>query len=181
MKHTIMLSTLLLICLAWAETTLAETNSAVRLHHESKDDVTGAGIAIEWPNFFDGLSRSSFVLTPGFSVGMLDADTPLTLDNRETIYPAYVYLSASAKYIISPFFEAGFDLGDLLVHEVFENEEAVFNIDTYYSAGIKVALHKRVGASVYYKAYQLVYQEESDSDQKHAYPEVVGISVSFQF
>jgi len=168
----------MLLVLLFVSVSNAET---IQFHYESKDDVTGVGVAIKWTDVLGELSASPFVLEPGFSFGMLDANTSLTISDRTTIYPVYVFLHASTDYIATPFFEAGIDVGDLIISETFENQDdnSSYDIDTYYSVGVKVALHKRFDIALYYKAYQLAYRKFDELNRHTVYPEVVGLSLSF--
>lgn len=180
MSRIFLFGILITSCLFCSITANAER---IRLQQEAKDDVEGISIAIQWPDLFDELSNSSFTITPGVSAGTLEADEPLTFNDRTRIYPVYAFLNFSTDYIITPFFEFGIDAGDILVNEIFETEEETrgYNIDTYYSVGLEIKLHKTTHVSFFYKAYQLAYQDVDETERHTVYPEVVGASLSLNF
>ena len=149
-------------------------STTVRLNNEIRDAHRSSGIAVtfkEWKN------ESSAVMSYGISANTLKSNLDLESSGRNRIYPVYMFIGASLNYPISPFIELGADLGDLIADKAFEGDGT--DVDAYYSLGMTFTYKKKIDVSLYYKIYDLYFNELDDPTLQNVSLDVAGISVSF--
>ena len=62
--------------------------------------------------------------------------------------------------MVTPYVEAGFDLGDSLIDDLYNNgEDEESLIDYYYAGGLSLSLDHNVSLLIYAKKYNLKFRE----------------------
>jgi len=130
----------------------AETVGQVSIHGENLDIGDAASVAIQSGNYLYG----------GLSLNHISSDVVIQIDNRKTINPLYFFIGLKYTSKVSPFIEAGIDLPEALIDEIFDNEDNAIDLTDYYlSSGLNFSINKKFGISVYAKKYVFKYQAMS--------------------
>lgn len=161
-----------------------EETISVRLNHES-DNADSADSAGGVSILFDIGEPKTFLVSLGFSANSIASDKNLAHAGRNNIYPFYGFVKFASTYRISPFFEFGVDLGDVLIedfedfmnhHEVDDNDSA---IDTYLSLGLTLKINKKMSASLYRKKYNVNFTEIGDTKINEVDSYMTGVSLTY--
>ena len=117
----------------------------------------------------------------GISANEIKSEKSLAAFGRKEINSWYMLVRFSGNYTITPFFEAGFDLGDALLEDLANdhknNDSAV---DYYFSLGVTYRINKQFGVSVYQKNTYVKYNEAT-GDRTEVDLEMMGISGYYYF
>ncbi len=171
--HMKNISNFIILCLVSFNAYATQAES-IRVNNEIKDEHRGAGISI----VFKQWNRNSLPVTyGGLSINTLKSNFPLEKENRNQIYPVYVFMGITLNYPISPFLELGMDLGDALEDKIFEGD--FLEVDIYYSYGLTITYKKAFDLSLYHKTYDLYFSEFADTRIQNANIDITGISISF--
>ena len=177
MKHYFLLT----LILSASFHAYGDETTSIRLNHESNNADSASGIAI----LFDIGKPKTFLVSLGFSANSISSDESLAHAGRNNIYPVYGFVKFASTYRISPFFEFGIDLGDVLIedfeefinhHEEEDNDSA---IDTYLSLGLTLKINKKMTASLYRKMYNINFSEVGFSTINEVDLYMTGASLSY--
>lgn len=102
------------------------------------------------------------ILYGGFSLNNIRSSTTIQRHNRDHIYPVYVAIGLRAPWTISPYIEAGVDLGDYIIDGVFDDEtDSIDEIDYYFSGGLEISFNKAFSIMVFAKDYTFKFKDDS--------------------
>ena len=120
----------------------------------------------------------------GISANEINSKVNLAPYGRKEINSWYMLVKFSGNYTITPFFEAGFDLGDALLEDLFESANVDENhdsaVDYYFSLGVTYKISKQYGVSVYQKNTYVKYNE-STGERSEVDLEMIGVSAFYYF
>ena len=118
----------------------------------------------------------------GLSLNYIHSSEIIGFNNRQTIYPVYVFFGLKAPLMVTPYVEAGFDLGDALIDDLYNNgEDEESLIDYYYAGGLSFSLDHRISLLIYAKKYNLKFREYFMAPTVKNRPETYGVGLSMQF
>jgi len=96
----------------------------------------------------------------GLSLNYIESSTVIQYSNRKTIYPLYIFMGFRAPWKLSPYIELGADLPEALIEDLFDNKDDALNqIDYYYSAGLELFITDKFSLSLHAKKYNFIFQE----------------------
>lgn len=150
----------------------------IRLNSEASGGDTASGVS-----FLETLSgtKSKDVFKYGMSINHISSDFALARNGRTYINPVYLFANFSLNYAISPFFEAGVDLGETFINDLVDGDNR--DVDIYYGLGLNLTIDKTLTLSAYYKYYDIYFIE--DPNMPYLIDEVnlslTGVSLSYRF
>ena len=150
----------------------------VRLNSEASGSNTANGVS-----FLDTLSgnKSKEVFKYGMSINHISSGLAVARNGRTYINPVYLFANFSLNYAISPFFEAGVDLGDKFINDLVDGDNR--DVDFYYQFGLSLNIDKTLSLSAYYRYYDIYFIE--DPSYPYLIDEVnlslTGVSLTYQF
>lgn len=102
----------------------------IRLNNEISGTDRAYGIS-----FLDSLSssKSKTVFKYGMSLNHISSDLALARYGRTYINPVYLFANFSLNYALTPFLEAGVDLGDKFINDLVDGDNS--DVDFYYGFG----------------------------------------------
>lgn len=117
----------------------------------------------------------------GISINHISSNQALAINNRDYINPMYVFVNYSLNYTVSPFIEAGFDLGDHLINDTFDRDQQ--DRDAYYALGLSLKLNKSLSLAAYYKKYYILFIPDPTFPEEidRVNLSLTGISLSYRF
>ena len=122
----------------------------VVLHSENLETGSAASIGIYGGDIIYG----------GFNFSYITSTTILQRNNRSTIYPVYFTLGLRGPWKISPYIEAGVDVADFIIDEIFDDEnDSIDETDYYFSGGLEFSVTDRVYLSAFVKEYSFIYKD----------------------
>jgi hypothetical protein len=150
----------------------------VRLNSETSGSETASGVS------FLGTAtspKSKQVFKYGVSFNHVSSNIALARNGRAYINPVYLFANFSLNYAVSPFFEAGVDLGDKFLNDLVDGDNR--DVDFYYQFGLSFNINKTLNLSAYYKYYDIYFVDDP------SYPYIIdevnlsltGVSLSYQF
>lgn len=150
-----------------------ESGARISVHGESMENGTASSIAI---------AGGSDIIYGGISLNHIQSSKVIQYGNRKEIYPIYVFFGFQAPWRIAPYIEAGFDLGDSLINDLYGNQDDDTDlVDHYYAGGLIYSVTDTLSFSVYAKKYKFEFREFYSAPTEKVRPESHGIGVSFRF
>ena len=150
----------------------------IRLNSEVSANDKAYGIS-----FLDTVSsaKATQVFKYGMSVNHISSDIALARNGRTYINPVYLFANFSLNYAISPFFEAGVDLGDKFINDLVDGDNR--DVDFYYQFGLSLNIDKTLVLSAYYKYYDIYFIEDPSLSYiiDEANLSLAGVSLSYRF
>ncbi len=124
--------------------------------------------------------EAGHIIYLGLSLNYIKSSNVIQNGNRKTILPLYFVISVKAPWKISPFVEVGSDIGDAVYRDLFHSEEdAINDVDYYYSGGIEVSINDKTSFVFYSKKYNFLYREFSILNRSR--PDGYGAGVLVRF
>ena len=127
-------------------------------------------------------SGDADVFYGGLSLNYIHSSKIIQYNNRQTIYPVYVFFGLKAPLKFTPYVEAGFDLGDALIDDLYntgEDEDSL--IDYYYAGGFSLSLDNRTSLQFYAKKYILRFRDYYLAPTIENRLESYGVGLSVRF
>jgi len=122
------------------------------------------------------------VVYGGLSLNYIHSSEIIGFDNRQTIYPVYVFFGLKAPFRFTPYIESGFDLGDSLIDDLYNNgEDEESLIDYYYAGGFSLSIDSRTSLQFFAKKYNLKFREYFMAPTVKNRPESYGVGLSVRF
>lgn len=145
------------------------------VYAENSNQLRAKGASVYSPFSFETVTGKF-----GISFSEIEADENIE-NNRKIIHPWYIYVNASLKSRVSPFIEAGFDLGDSILDEISNVQNDDEYVDFYYMIGGAIKLTKEFSVSFYKKWYEFKYYDSVLSQKNEADLSTYGVSVNYLF
>ncbi len=118
----------------------------------------------------------------GLSLNYIHSSEIIGFDNRQTIYPVYVFFGLKMPLRFTPYAEVGFDLGDSFIDDLYNNgEDEESLIDYYYAGGFSLSIGPKLSLMFYAKKYNLKFREEFMAPTVKNRPESYGVGLSVRF
>ena len=125
--------------------------------------------------------RDVLMVSLGISANEIESEKNLAAYGRKEINAWYMFVRFSGNYTLTPFLEAGFDMGDALLEDLANdsknNDSAV---DYYFSLGATYKINKQFGVSVYQKNTYVRFNE-STGQRTERDLEMIGVSGYYYF
>jgi len=107
-----------------------------------------------------GINFGEEILYGGLSLNYIPSSKVIQYSRRQTIYPLYLFFGLKALWKYAPYVEAGFDIGDALIDDLYDfGDEEVDLVHYYSSGGILFPLNDKVSLSIFAKKYNFIYRE----------------------
>ena len=164
-------STLLFLCVCnIAHAT--DNGWQMSLHAENLDTGGTASIGIQTGDYLYG----------GLSLNYIHSSMVIQADNRKTIYPLFLYMGLKSPAKISPFIEAGVDLPETIVDEIFDDDENQIDLTDYYLAGgLNIAINRAYALSLYARKYVFKYHDTLLTETNKVRLDSVGAALIMRF
>ncbi len=118
----------------------------------------------------------------GLSLNYIHSSEIIGFSNRQTIYPVYVFFGLKAPFRFAPYVEVGFDLGDSLIDDLYNNgEDDESLVDYYYAGGFSLSLDSRTSLLFYARKYNLKFREDFLTPTVKNRPESYGMGLAVRF
>ena len=149
-----------------------ESSGRISILGESMENGSASSLGIYSEGIFYG----------GLNLNYITSSMAIQSGNRKTIYPVYLAMGFRAPWKLSPYIEAGADLPELLIDELFGDEINSTNvIDYYYSAGLEYSATDRYSFSLYARKYNFRFQENLLAPISKPSPTSYGVGVTIRF
>ncbi len=150
----------------------------LRTNSETEGEHRAAGVSFVQSDA-DLNNTAPLSLSYGISLNVIESTIPLERYDRNEIYPVYLFSNIAIDYPVSPFFEFGVDLGDLIWDKLTDGDAS--DVDIYYSYGLMLTIEQSVSISFYHKTYDLYFNEIYDTTLQNVNLDLTGVSLSYYF
>jgi hypothetical protein len=125
--------------------------------------------------------KDILLVSLGISANEIESEKHLAPNGRKEINAWYMLVRFSGNYTVTPFFEAGFDLGDAILDDLANNNENNDSeVDYYFSLGLTYKINQQYGMSLYHKNTTVKYKE-STGEHSDVDLEMIGVSGYYYF